>query len=716
MPIDHFATCTLCEAACGIVVSVEEERVTAIRGDDDDPQSRGFLCPKATALADLHHDPDRLRRPLLREGSTHREIGWDEALTRAGEGLARVRERYGRDALAVYYGNPTAHNFGLLTHGLPLTRLLRTKNLYSASTADQMPQMLASQEMYGHLGLVPVPDVDRTDHFVIVGGNPLVSNGSIMTAPDMKRRLRAIRERGGKVVVIDPRRTETAEVASEHVFVRPGTDAFLLLAMLHVIFDEGRVRTGSVGAFVDGLDRLRAQVRPFSPGAVAPLTGIDAATIARLARELAAAPRAAVYGRVGMCTQEHGTTAAWLVQALNVVTGRLDAEGGVMFTTPAVDLLGVLDALGMGHGYGRWRSRVRGLPEVAGELPIAVLAEEIEHEGPGQPRALLTMAGNPALSAPNGPRLERALPKLEFMVSIDAFLNETTRHADVILPPVSPLSRSHYDLALNVFAVRNQAKYVRPVFPRKADERHDWEILAHVGARLLAPGPVRAAFRMAALAGPEAVLEAGLRVGPYGVRRGREGLSLSALRAQPHGVDLGPLQPRLPGLLATKDRRVRLAPAMFEPEVAHLAAQLGRAPGERGLVLIGRRTLRSNNSWLHNTQRMVKGPVRCTLLMHPDDARALGLAHGARVTVRSRVGQVEVPLEVSDEIMAGVVSLPHGWGHDRPGTRLGVARAHAAASANDLTDETFLDRLSGTAGFSGVRVTVEPAREASAAE
>lgn len=703
----HLATCTLCEAACGIVVETDADRVVSIRGDDEDPQSRGYICPKAAALADLHHDPDRLRRPLIREGASFREASWDEALARAGDGLAEIRERHGRDALGMYYGNPTAHNLGLLTHGLPLTRALRTKNLYSASSADQFPQMLAAQEMLGHLGLVPVPDVDRTEHFLVLGANPLVSNGSLMTAPGMKRRLRAIRERGGRVVVIDPRRTETAEVADEHVFVRPGTDAFLVASMLHVLFEEGLVAPGRLAERLDGMDELRRTVAPFTPERAAARTGVPAGTIARLARDFAGARRAVAYGRVGMCTQEHGTTSAWLLQCLNVVTGRLDEIGGAMFTTPAADFLGMVEALGMGRGYDRWRSRVRGLPELAGEYPVATLADEIETPGEGQVRALLTMAGNPALSAPNGPRLERALAKLSFMVSIDSFLNETTRHAHVILPPVSPLSRSHYDLALHAFSVRNSAKFVPAVFPREPHERYDWEIVAHLSARILVPRPLRRAFLAAALRGPEPIVDLALRAGPYGLRRGpRRALSLARLRESPSGVDLGALEPRLPELLFTPGKRIRLAPPRLVGEVHRLARELDR-PASSELVLIGRRQLRSNNSWLHNSHRMVKGPERCTLLVHPDDARARGVEGGSLAKVRSRVGEIVVAVEVSDEIMRGVVSLPHGWGHTRGGTRMAVAAEHAGQSVNDITDDAFLDRLSGTAGFSGVPVEVE---------
>jgi anaerobic selenocysteine-containing dehydrogenase len=712
----HVATCTLCEACCGVIVETEGGRAVAVRGDDDDPQSRGYICPKAVGLLELHDDPDRLRAPLVREGGAFREASWAEAFDRAIAGLAAARQK-GRDALGIYYGNPTAHNLGLLTFGLALVRGLRSRNTYSASSSDQLPQMLVALEMFGHLGLMPVPDVDRTDYFLVLGANPLVSNGSVMTAPDMRRRLRAIRERGGRVVVVDPRRTETAEQADEHIFVRPGADAWLLLGMLHVIFAERLARPGRLAPHLDGLDDLAALARRVPPALASLHTGVPEGTIARLAREFAGARRATCYARIGLCTQENGTLGWWLVQALNVVTGRLDEPGGAMFTTPAVDFIAALRAMGFSSGFGRWASRKQGLPEFAGELPVAALADEIEQPGPRQVRALLTIAGNPALSAPNGPRLERALPSLDFMVSIDAYLNETTRHADVILPPTSSLCRSHYDIALNAFAVRNQAKYAPAVFPRPAAERHDWEICAELLLGLLVPAALRPLARRALPRGPEPILDLGLRLGPHGALRGsRHALSLRTLRASPHGVDLGPLEPRLPGLLFTRRQRIALAPAAFVREATRLVDDASTTDPNT-LLLIGRRQLRNNNSWLHNSHKLVKGPRRCTLLMHPDDARPRGLSSGDEVRVRSRTGEVVVALEVSDEIMPGVVSLPHGFGHTREGTRLTVARAEAAgASANDITDETRLDRLSGNAGFNGVPVEVMGAAGEAAAQ
>jgi anaerobic selenocysteine-containing dehydrogenase len=695
------ATCPLCEASCGILVDTDGERVRSIRGDEDDPFSRGYICPKAIALADLQDDPDRIRAPMIREGSRWREVSWDDALDRAANGLVRVRREHGRDAVAMYYGNPVAHNLGLMTHALPFARALRTKNVYSASSADQLPQMLAALRMFGHLALIPVPDLERTNYFMIVGANPVVSNGSLMTAPDMKGRLRAIRNRGGRIVVVDPRRTETAENADEHVAIRPGTDALLLAAMLHVVFAEGWARLGRLDGRAKNVDALATFVRELPPERVARRTGVAADITRRLAGDFARETRAACYGRVGLCTQRYGTLAAWLAQALNLVTGHLDEVGGMMLTTPAVDAVAILSRFGMRGTYDRWRSRVRHLPEFAGDFPVATLADEIEMAGRGRVRALVTVAGNPALSAPNGRRLDRALGTLEHVVSIDGYLNETTRHAHVLLPPAPPLSRAHYDLALYAFSVRNVAKYSDPVIPRKALERLDWEIMAELAARVFLPRLVR---RLAVLAArrlrPERIVDVLLRIGPHR-------LTLEKLRHSPHGVDLGPLEPgRFADRIATPDRKADVGP---DDLLREARAQLFREADREtigDLVLIGRRQLRSKNSWMHNTDRLVKGPPRCTLLVHPIDAASRHLASGDLARLGSEAGAVVVPVELTDAMLQGVVSLPHGWGHDRDGTRLAVAGEHPGASVNDVTSDAHLDTLSGNAGFNGLSVTL----------
>jgi len=700
------ATCTLCEAACGIVVDVEGNRVAGVRGDPDDPISRGYVCPKVVGMQDLHEDPDRLRRPLVREGLSRefREVSWEEALTFAADGLRRVRNTHGRDAIAVYQGNPTAHNLGLMTVGQLAFRTLGTKNLYSASSADQVPHMRASHEMFGHVLFMPVPDVDRTDHWLVVGANPIVSNGSIMTAPDVKRRITSLKARGGKLVVVDPRRTETAKLADRHLFLRPGSDALLFFALIHVVFEEKLTRLGPMLA---GVSDLRALARRFSPERVSDATGIAPEELRTLARDFARANRAACYVRVGTCHQEHGTLASWLAYALAAITGNLDREGGLMWTLPAADVVRIADIAGL-SGHGKFRSRVRKLEETGGELPVAVLAEEIETPGPGQIRALITSAGNPVLSAPNGPRVDRALGTLEHMVSIDGYLNETTRHANVILPPCSPLERAHYDLALNAFAVENSAKWVDPPLAKDDGAKDDAAIITDLALRLrLSPGPLDTVRRLLVRASrrldPEAIVDLALRIGPYGLLRG--GLSVASLRKQPHGVRLGPLVPRLPAMLRTASKRVELAPPAFVREVDALESTLASAVP--ALVLVGRRHLRSNNSWLHNSQRLVKGPARCTLLVHPDDARHHGVRDGERVRVTSARGSLEATVAVTDEMMPGVVSLPHGWGHDRSGTRMGVASAHAGVSINDITDELRVDRLTGNAAFSAVPVAIE---------
>ena len=712
----HYHCCTLCEATCGIRVTTDGGRVVDVRGDELDPISRGYICPKATALADLYHDPDRLRRPLVKRDGEFVEVSWREAFDLVGDRVRAVRAKYGKNALGVYYGNPVAHNLGLMLFGLPLFRGLGTRNVFAATSVDQLPQMLAAYLMLGHQALLPVPDIDRTDLFVCIGANPLVSNGSLMTAPNMRGRLRALRERGGRVVVIDPRRSETA-AAAEHVFIRPGTDALMLLSLVNALFEEDLVRPGRLGDYLEGMAELRAAAASYSPERTTGVTGVAPETVRELARALANTERAVLYARTGACTQEFGGLATWLVLAVNAVTGHLDETGGFMFTTPAIDPMPLARTIGQAGSFAAYRSRVRGLPEFGSELPAVTMAEEIQTPGDGQIRAMITAAGNPVLSVPNGRRLDAALGQLEFMVSIDPYLNETTRHADVILPPTAQLERSHYELLLTLVSVRNWAKYSRAVFPRGPDQRHDWEICLELSRRLLGPdaAPVRLLGRFGVAAarrlGPEGLVAFALRAGPYGLRRPRGGLSLRKLRRQPHGVDLGPLERRLPGRLYTKDRKVHLAPAEYLADLDRLNDRMEAwAPGE--LVLIGRRQLRSSNSWLHNSERLVKGKPRCTLLVNPADADRYGLADNEPAVLSSAAGEVEVPIEVTAEVMPGVVSLPHGWGHSRTGVRLGVASKHPGASINDVTDEQFIDQLTGTAALSGQRVKVRAVQPA----
>ena len=714
MPRTHFRTCSLCEAMCGLAVEVEGDQILSIRGDEDDVFSHGHICPKAVALKDLHEDPDRLRRPLRRRGSDWEEIGWDAALDLAAERLLEVQRNHGRHAVAVYQGNPTVHNYGALLYGQMLVRALGTRSRFSATSVDQLPHMLASLLMFGHQLLFPVPDVDHTSFLLVLGANPLVSNGSMMTAAGIERRLRALRARGGRLVVVDPRRTETAAMADSHLVIRPGTDALLLLALLQVVFAENLAHPGRLAPMLSGLDEVQAAVRELPPERVAAATGISAEDIRALARAFAQSPSAVAYGRVGVSTQELGGVCQWLLYVLNAVTGNLDRTGGAMFTNPAVDLVALGDRIGQRGHFAKGHSRVRGLPEFGGEWPAAVLAEEMETPGPGQIRAFVCLAGNPVLSTPNGARLERALPGLEFMVSVDPYLNETSRHAHLVLPPVSPLERDHYDLVFHGLAVRNTARYSPALFAPPPDAREDWQILhglaQRIGARRGGQGVAsRLMTRAAGRLGPRGILALLLRTGPHGrgLRPWGHGLTLKALEAAPHGVDLGPLTPALPEALRTADRRLALAPPALMADLARVRARMATAERESALSLIGRRDLRSNNSWMHNSARLTRGPEPCTLLMHPGDASARGLVHGDRVDVRSRAGQVEATLTVTDAMRPGVVSLPHGWGHDRPGTRLGVAAQRPGVSLNDVTDEREVDALCGTAVLNGVPVEVE---------
>ena len=712
----HYRSCNLCEAICGIEITASGEQRLNIRGDKDDPFSRGYICPKAVALQDFHYDKDRLKHPVRRTGSGWERISWDEAFDEVAQNLKRIHARHGRTSIASYLGNPTVHNYGALLFVPGFLRSLRTRNKFSATSVDQLAHHLAGFLMFGHQLLLPIPDVDRTKFFLILGANPAVSNGSLMTAPGMNRRLEEIRKRDGTVVLIDPRHNETARFVDRHMFIRPGTDVLLLLALLHVVFEERLTHLDQLAPFTKGVETVASLLAEFPPERVAQITGVDSDQIRALAREFAAAESAVCYGRIGLSTQEFGGVCQWLINVLNIVTGNLDRAGGAMFTRPAFDPVSAPQSLAPRGSFARWHSRVRKLPEFAGELPVAALVEEILTEGAGQVKALVTLAGNPVLSTPNGRELDRALASLEFMVSIDCYINETTRHAHIILPPTSPLERGHYDIAFNVLAVRNTAKFSPPLFERSRESRHDWEILLELETRMKHDGIVGGVKRKFGkrFFTPERILDLGLRFGPYGARLNpfSKGLTLRKVRKAVHGIDLGPLTSCLPGRLQTADKRIDLAPEVFVKDIERVKTRFLREPAfdsNGHLLLIGRRQLRSNNSWMHNSERLVKGnPAKpaCTVLMHPTDAANRDLLNGQKVVVRSNVGSIVLPVEISEEIMRGVVSIPHGWGHDRDGNQQAVAQQHAGVSINDLTDQNAIDALCGTAAFNGTAVTV----------
>lgn len=730
-----FRTCPLCEATCGLRIELDDGRVTRIRGDLDDPISRGFLCPKGSTLGKLHEDPDRLRAPLVRRNGELVEVGWAEAFAEVDRRLRAVVSEHGSDSAAVYVGNPNAHNYQSNLALRPFIKSLRTRNVFSASTVDQMPKQVACGYVFGHPFLIPVPDVDRTDHLLILGANPLESNGSLATAPDWPGKLEALRARGGTLVVVDPRRTRTADLSDQHVAIRPGTDAALLAAMAQIILAEGLASPGPIAEHTTGLDELGAALRRFTPEAASAWTGVGAATIRRLARELAAAPTAVVYGRIGTHTTRFGTLAAWLVDVLNLLTGNLDRPGGAMFAHAAHEQP---TRRRKGFVVGRWASRVSGHPEVMGELPAAALLEEIDTPGDGAVRALFTVGGNPAMTTPDAGRLGAALDTLDLMVSVDPYLNATTRHADVILPPPSALERGHYDFAFQTLSLRDFADWSPAVFD--TDAPSEFEILVRLTAIAAGLGPDVDPDRLAeaslgaqvaaattdpdsplhgrdpedvmAMLGDrpmdERILDFMIRAGHRGDWFGRrpEGLSLAVLEANPHGMDFGPLQPRLPGALATVSGTVEIAPEPLVSDLDRLHQAMTDGAAD-GMVLVGRRQVRTANSWTHNVEVLVKGKEACTMHVHPADAARLDLADGSPAVVTSKTGSVEVPVEITDTVMPGVVSIPYGWGHPADGTRLGVATRRPGTNVNILTPPE-IDPLSGNAVLNGIAVTVAP--------
>jgi anaerobic selenocysteine-containing dehydrogenase len=688
----------LCEAICGLEIRTQGPEILSIRGDKDDPVSRGYICPKATALADIHNDPDRLRRPVRKVNGAWQEVSWDDAFDYAASAIVALQEKHGADSIAFFAGNPAVHNWGNLTHGILLRKAVGTRNHFSATSLDQLPHHLAGLKMYGHQFFVPVPDIDRTQLFVIFGGNPLASNGSMMTMANARAKFKALRARGGKLVVFDPRRTETAAVSDEHHFVKPGSDAYVLMAVIRELFAEDLVRCEYLGGAIKNVDAVRQAVGDFTPELAEQKSGVAAAVIRRLARQLSETQRAVVYGRMGVSVQRFGALCQWAIQVINILVGAFDREGGALLATPA---FGSIQKGARGAGsFDRFRSRVRGLPEHGGELPAVTLAEEIRVEGEGQIRGLITIAGNPLRSSAGSNQLTRAFESLEFQMAIDFYINETTGHSDLILPPTSTLEHDHYDIAFYKLAVRNSTRYNAPVFEPEEGALHDWQIFNELSARICA---LKAqAFKP--LPAPEKLLEAGIYSGEYGPQQNPDvALTLEKIRTSPHGIDLGPLTEGAVERLCTEDDRIDLLPALYADDLLRLRDDDFDAPD---LLLIGRRHVRSNNSWFHNFHRLVKGKPRWQLMMHPGDLQARNIQDGARVRIESRAGSVSTIVVASEDIMPGVVSLPHGWGHDEPKARLTIASQQRGVNCNALTDDQLYDEASGNAALNGVPVSV----------
>ena len=706
----HYRTCTLCEAICGIEITYQDDKIISIKGDGNDPFSRGHICPKAVALKDIHEDPDRLRKPIEKTASGWREISWNEALDKTANNIKSIQKKYGRNAFASYLGNPNVHNMGAILMAPDFLRSLKTRNKFAATSVDQLPHHIVSYHLFGHQLKLPVPDIDNTDFFLMIGANPIASNGSIMTVPDVKHRLKSIIDSGGDVVVIDPRKTETAEIATRHHFIRPSTDVLLLLAMINTLYKDNLVSPGKLGDFTPELGQVKNYVQSYTAESVAHLIGIPAKDITQLVIDFCSASKPVIYGRMGVSTQKYGLLCQYLIMLFNILTGRLDQIGGLLFTKPVVDLMGQVSP----GGLGRHHTRVRKLPSFGGEFPVSALAEEILTEGNEEApsiKGLICLAGNPVLSTPNGQQLDKALEKLDFMVSVDFYLNETNRHANIILPPVSPLEREHYDIVFHILAVRNTAKYSPALFKPKRDAKTDWEILLELKKRTTSVSFKDKAINvMVENGGPRALINLLLLSGPYGILNPFKALTVGKLLKHPHGIDLGPLEPSFPNAIVHKDKKIHLNLKFYMADLERVQKQFFDQPRleENEMLLIGRRHLRSNNSWLHNSYRMVKGKNRCTAMIHNSDASRLNIENGQLIEVTSRVGSVKIEAEVCDTIMPGVISIPHGWGHNRKGIKQRVAEKHPGVSVNDLTDDRVIDELSGNAAVNGVAVEIVP--------
>ena len=693
----HYRTCNLCEAMCGLEITYKEKKVISIVGDKKDPLSKGFICPKSLALKDLYEDPDRLKTPIKRTENGWQEISWTEAFDEVEIQIKKIQEKYGNNAVATYQGNPNVHNVGSMLYGGPFLKSLKTKQKYSATSADQLPHHIASLKMFGHQMLIPIPDIERTDYLLILGANPGASNGSLLTAPGFPQKIKSIQKRGGKVINIDPRFTETSKISSQHLYINPGKDALFLLSLLHVIFDQGIEEKTHLSNYLKGLEEIKEIVKEYSPKKTALLIGIDSLEIQKIAKDFMNSKTAVCYGRMGVSTQEYGGICQWLINVLNIVTNNMDKVGGAMFTKPAIDLVYMTGIQGKVGNFDRYRSRVHNLPEYSGELPVATLADEILTEGEGQIKMFICTAGNPVLSAPNGKKMEKALEKLDFMVSIDIYLNETSKYANIILPTTNGLETLHYDLVFHQLAIRNTAKLSEVLFEKDENQKHDWQILNELTERITE--------KKNSLT-PEMMLDNMFQYSPYK----EANLSVNKLKENPNGIDLGSLQPLLIKRIFTVDKKINISPKFFIDDLKRLDKELYKDTKEEEtkypFALIGRRHLRNNNSWMHNSKLLMKGKNRCTVLMSSKDANNLSITDHQKIKIISNVGSIELPVEISDEMKEGVLSIPHGFGHNRNGTKIKLAEENAGESINDLTDDNKIDKLTGNANFSGTRVKV----------
>jgi len=714
----HFRVCNLCEAMCGLEIAHDGHKVHSVKGDQNDPLSKGSVCPKGALIHKLHEDPNRLKKPIRKKPNGEwEEIPWEVALDIVGDQINKIRKEHGDNAVALYLGNPTVHNFGMMIMTGELKRILGTNNSFSPTTMDQMPHHFMGYYMYGHPMNIPIPDIDRTDYMIIIGANPIVSNGSLMTAPGVHRRMTEIQKRGGKIIQFDPRHNETSRVVDEHHFIRPSTDIYLLLGMLHIIQKNNWISLGHVEKHIHGYKELENIAAEFTLDKIAEITGVSSENIERITKEYVLNDRAVIYGRMGMSTQEHGGLCHWLSGVINILTGHFDRPGGAMFTKPAFDIKRTKK---FHKAHGRWKSRVRGLPEFEGELPVSVLAEEMLVPGKGQIKALITYAGNPALSTPNSKRLEEALPKLDFMVSIDIFLNETTRHADIILPPPSHLEVDHYDLIFNLISVANNVKFSTPLFEREEGQLYDWQIAKELIKRFSKVSTAKPS-KIFQWFTPRQLLNLGLLTGPYGKlshpKRLLSGLSLKKVTRSVHGISLGALRSRIPDVLRTSTGKINIADPVYLNGMTKVKKDFKNHPflnlADNQFLLVGRRHLRSNNSWMHNIERLMKGANRCTVMIHPNDAEKLQIANTQLVMVTSDTGQISIPAEITDRMMPGVLSIPHGFGHNKKGTRLDVATQsdYAGVSVNDITDQNRIDPVTGNSAFSGQIVNIARAKQ-----